>query len=84
MREEKRPGRDAPAFFVYSVLEFGVDGTLYTPEPGPDDRLWASAASPLQPQGLNRYSVSGNKSRAQGSTLEIVEATPELLRICRH
>ena len=72
------------------VLEFGTDSgevdgpgaTLTSMAPGPDDRPRAGPAAQLQPLGMGRYALSGTP--AHQGVIEIVEATPEILRLARH
>lgn len=72
------------------VLEFGTDSgeadgpgaTLTSMAPGPDDRPRAGPAAQLQPLGMGRYALAG--TLAPQDVIEIVEATPEILRLARH
>ena len=50
--------------------------------PGPDDRPRAGPAAQLLPLGMGRYALAGTRA-AQQDVIEIVEATPEILRLAR-
>ncbi len=72
------------------VLEFGTDNgamagasaTLTSMASGPDDRPRAAPAAPLQPLGMGRYALAGTPA-APREVIEIVEATPQILRLAR-
>ena len=69
------------------VLDFGAptgamaqgEATLTSMAPGPDDRPRAGPATRLRPLGLGRYALS-DPAGAQ-DVIDIVEATPEVLRL---
>ena len=70
------------------VLEFGApaamaqeEATLTSVAPGPDDRPRAGSVTRLRPLGMGRYAL-GDASGAQ-DVIDIVEATPEVLRLSR-
>ena len=67
-----------PARRGREALEFGESGELSERTPGPDDRL--SPASRWKSLGMNRYGLGGTPE-APARVLEIVEATPEILKI---
>ena len=50
--------------------------------PGPDDRPRAGPSTQLLPLGMGRYALAGTRA-AQQDVIEIVEATPEILRLAR-
>ena len=72
------------------VLEFGAPAgamaqgevTLTSMAPGPDDRPRAAPAAPLQPLGMGRYALASTPA-APREVIEIVEATPQVLRLAR-
>lgn len=72
------------------VLEFGAPAgamaqgaaTLTSMAPGPDDRPRASPVAKLVPLGMGRYAL-GDAAGAQ-DVIDIVEATPDVLRLSRH
>ena len=72
------------------VLEFDTGGgalesttaTLTTMSPGPDDRPRAGPAAGLLPLGMQRYALGGSLAAPQ-DVIEIVEATPEVLKLKR-
>ena len=71
------------------VLEFGAgtgrmeggEATLTSMAPGPDDRPLAGPSTRLRPLGMGRYAL-GDASGAQ-DVIDIVEATPDVLRLAR-
>ena len=71
------------------VLEFGAgkvsmevgEATLISMAPGPDDRPLAGPSARLRPLGMGRYAL-GYASGAQ-DVIDIVEATPDVLRLAR-
>ena len=72
------------------VLEFGAPAgamaqgaaTLTPMAPGPDDRPRAGPVTRLVPLGMGRYAL-GDGAGAQ-DVIDIVEATPDVLRLSRH
>jgi len=60
------------------TLEFGNEGELAMGAPGPDDRPRPQARATAL--GMNRYRVSGTAAQP-GQVIEIVEATPEVLKL---
>lgn len=56
------------------TLVFGEGGALTQHTPGPDDRPRETAGS-LTPLGMNRFRLGS------GQDIEVVEHTPEILRI---
>jgi hypothetical protein len=66
-----RRGRD--------VLEFGAEGEVAMGGPGPDDRVRLTRAR-LTALGMNRYGVGGT-AEEPGRVIEIVQATPEVLKV---
>ncbi len=61
------------------TLKFGAEGEVVMGAPGPDDRLRFTQAR-LTALGMNRYSLGGTAERP-GRVIEIVEATPEVLKV---
>jgi hypothetical protein len=61
------------------TLEFGEGGGLTRQMPGPDDRP-RGMASQLTALGMNRFRVGGTAD-APGQVIEIIEHTPEMLKI---
>lgn len=60
------------------VLEFsGADDTVTALAPGPDDRPRAAPGGALRALGAGRYADGA------GKVLEIVEATPAMLKLAR-
>lgn len=78
-----RKGRKVLEFGAGSGGQDGAGATLTSMAPGPDDRPRAGAAAPLQPLGMGRYALAGSLAAPQ-DVIEIVEATPEILRLARH
>ena len=72
------------------VLEFGAPAgamaqgaaTLTSMAPGPDDRPRAAPAVQLRPLGMGRYALAGTAGAPQ-DVIEIVEATPEVIKLKR-
>lgn len=60
-------------------LVFGEGGELTQQTPGPDDRPRDTGGA-LKPLGMNRYGSQGAED-ASGEVIEIVEQTPELMKI---
>ena len=67
-----RRGRD--------TLEFGKDGELTEYAPGPDDRPRATAANRWRALGMNRIMLGGTQD-APGQVIEIIELTPDILKV---
>ena len=65
-------------------MEGGEDGmiSMTSMSPGPDDRPRAGPAMRLQPLGMGRYALAGTPGPQE--VIEIVEATPDVLRLARH
>ena len=63
------------------TLEFGEGGELTEQRPGPDDRPRAMAGR-WKALGMNRYQLSG-AANVPSRVIEIIEHTPEVLRIRR-
>ena len=71
------------------VLEFGApasamapgEATLTSMASGPDDRPRAGPVTRLRPLGMGRYAL-GDAGGAQ-EVIDIVEATPDVLRLSR-
>ena len=71
------------------VLEFGADAAgaerggmrMISMSPGPDDRPRSDAVANLRPLGMGRY-VQGSTAAPQ-DVVEIIEATPDILRLAR-
>lgn len=61
------------------TLEFGEGGELIKREPGPDDRTRASAGR-WTALGMNRVSLK-DPAQPGGRVIEVVEVTPEILKI---
>src|SRR3982751_3512611 len=61
------------------ILEFGDEGEVAMGMPGPDDRPRFTQAR-ITVLGMNRYSLGGTADRP-GRVVEIVEATPEVLKL---
>lgn len=70
------------------TLHFGDDGQLTALAPGPDDRPLAKPAQQLKPMGMNRFALIGAiEGTPQSSTpeiIEVIEATPAILKLARH
>jgi len=64
-----RRGRD--------TLVFGAEGEMNQLAPGPDDRLQPRGGS-WRPIGMNRFALGGDAST---QTIEVVQFTPEVLKI---
>ncbi|MDN2704733.1 hypothetical protein O0881_22360 [Janthinobacterium sp. SUN100] len=71
------------------VLEFGAPAgamaqgemTVTSMAPGPDDRPRASPVARLHPLGMGRYALSDAAGTQE--VIDIVEATPDVLRLSR-
>ncbi|MDO8050967.1 hypothetical protein O3301_21090 [Janthinobacterium sp. SUN211] len=71
------------------VLEFGAPAgamaqgemTVTSMAPGPDDRPRAGPVTRLHPLGMGRYALSDASGTQE--VIDIVEATPEVLRLSR-
>ncbi|MFL5313204.1 MAG: hypothetical protein ACJ79H_22445 [Myxococcales bacterium] len=61
------------------ILEFGDEGKVAMGAPGPDDRPRFTHAL-MTPLGMNRYGLGGTADPPAG-VIEIVEATPEVLKL---
>jgi hypothetical protein len=61
------------------TLDFGSGGELTELTPGPDDRPRPTGDRWI-PLGMNRFSLGGTPD-APGRTIEVVEHTPEVLKI---
>jgi len=61
------------------TLEFGKEGEVAMGAPGPDDRPRFRQAA-VTALGMNRYSLGGTAA-GPGRVIEIVEATPEVLKL---
>jgi hypothetical protein len=59
-------------------LVFGEGGQLTEHMPGPDDRAQASSGG-WTPLGMNRYRLEGSNNA--GRVIEVIEHTPEILKI---
>ena len=64
------------------TLEFGPEGEVTEFTQGPDDRLRPTPAGAWRALGMNRYGRGGSPE-APAQVLEIIEATPEILKIRR-
>jgi hypothetical protein len=60
------------------TLEFGAGGQLTEHMPGPDDRSRAASGG-WTALGMNRYRLDGTNNA--GRVIEVVEHTPEILKI---
>ena len=60
-------------------LVFSNDGQLVESAPGPDDRS-RSTASSWTALGMNRFSLGGTAA-APGRVIEVIEATPDVLKL---
>ena len=71
------------------MLEFGAgtgsmeggEATLTSMAPGPDDRPLAGPSTRLLPLGMGRYALAGAPGPQE--VIDIVEATPDVLRLSR-
>ena len=71
------------------VLEFGADtgameggeASMTSLSPGPDDRPRAGPLTRLLPLGMGRYALAGASGPQE--VIDIVEATPDVLRLSR-
>lgn len=62
------------------TLTFGDRGQMTNSTPGPDDRPQRSSGT-VKPLGRNRFSLQAGEGA--GTEIEVVEATPDALRIRR-
>ena len=69
-----RGGRD--------TLEFAEGGELTEHAPGPDDRPRATPIGRWQALGMNRVMLGGTED-APGQVVEVIESTPDILRLRR-
>lgn len=72
-----------PARRGRETLEFGADGQLTTLMPGPDDRPLARPAGQLKAVGSNRYALMDEMASVPQRVIEVIEATPEILKLAR-
>lgn len=71
------------------VLEFGGgtgslaggEASMTSMAPGPDDRPRAGPVARLRPLGMGRYAVDA--AAGEQGVIDIVEATPDVLRLSR-
>lgn len=77
-----RKGRKVLEFGAGTASMEGGEATLTSMAPGPDDRPRAGPVIRLVPLGMGRYAF-GDASGAQ-DVIDIVEATPDMLRLARH
>src|SRR5687768_13478339 len=70
-----------PARRGREILEFGAGGALTEQTPGPDDRPRATMGT-WTALGMNRFGLGGTPE-APGQVIEVVEQTPEMLKIRR-
>ena len=61
------------------TLDFSVDGQVVESAPGPDDRP-SSTAVPRTALGMNRFSLGGTAA-APGRVIEVLESTPDVLKL---
>lgn len=61
------------------TLEFGEGGELTKRAPGPDDRPRETAGH-WKALGMNRFQLGGREN-APGRVIEVVEHTPDILKI---
>ena len=74
-----------PARRGRETLEFGADGQLTTLMPGPDDRPLATRPTgQLKAVGSNRYALMDEMASVPQRVIEVIEATPEILKLARH
>lgn len=69
------------------TLHFGDDGQLTALAPGPDDRPLAKPAQQLKPIGMNRFALIGDNDGTPLATpevIDVIEATPAILKLARH
>ena len=64
------------------TLDFTDDGQVAEGAPGPDDRS-RSTPGRWTALGMNRYSLGGTAA-APGRVIEVVEATPDVLKLRFH
>lgn len=77
-----RKGRKVLQFDTGSGMPESASATLTSMAPGPDDRPRAGPAAQLRPLGMGRYALAGTAEAPQ-DVIEIVEATPEVLKLKR-
>ena len=74
-----------PARRGRETLEFGEDGQLTTLMAGPDDRPLATRPTgQLKAVGSNRYALMDEMASVPQRVIEVIEATPEILKLARH
>ncbi|MGK5077982.1 hypothetical protein [Janthinobacterium sp. HLX7-2] len=78
-----RKGRKVLEFDAEADAGGMADGGLRmtSMSPGPDDRPCAGPVAHLLPLGMGRYALAGTQTPQD--VLEIVEATPDILRLAR-
>jgi len=76
-----RKGREVLEFGAGTGSMEGGEATLTSMAPGPDDRPRAGPVTRLVPLGMGRYAL-GDAGGAQ-DVIDIVEATPDVLRLAR-
>lgn len=64
------------------TLDFSADGQVTEGAPGPDDRP-VSTAAPRTALGMNRFSLGGSAA-APGRVIEVIESTPDVLKLRFH
>ncbi|WP_426077326.1 hypothetical protein [Janthinobacterium sp. PSPC3-1] len=72
-----------PARRGRETLEFGEDGQLTTLMAGPDDRPLARPVAQLKAMGGNRYALMDEVVKVPQRVIEVIEATPEVLKLAR-
>ena len=77
-----RKGRKVLEFGAASAGMEGGAASMTSMSPGPDDRPRAGPAMRLQPLGMGCYALAG--APGPQAVIEIVEATPDVLRLARH
>ena len=65
-----------------ATLDFSGDGQVAEGAPGPDDRP-RSTPGRWTALGMNRYSLGGSAA-APGRVIEVIEATPHVLKLRFH
>lgn len=77
------PCRQGRKVLLFDAEEGAAGGgvRMTSMSPGPDDRPRAAAVARLLPLGMGRYALAG--AQAPQQVLEIVEATPDILRLAR-
>ncbi|MGK5020156.1 hypothetical protein [Janthinobacterium sp. LB2P10] len=76
-----RKGRKVLEFGGATGAMAGGEASMTSMSPGPDDRPRAGPATRLRPLGMGRY-ILGDGVGTQ-DVIDIVEATPEVLRLSR-